>query len=223
MDIGCGFGGFMFHALEHYGACRIGLNTTPEQVTAVPDRNPQPRPGRQDAKCARPTSARWTGSTTRWCRSACSSMPDATSCAQVVKAHADFLKPGGLGMLHFIGHVGVRDTEFYIRKHVFPGGWIPSLARNHRAMEECGLEVVDIENLRRHYASDAGCLGRALRSQLGHDPGARPGAVRRAVSAGSGAPICMSCAEMFRSASGQDAPVPDRVQQGQCLARTTIR
>jgi len=35
---------------------------------------------------------------------------------------------------------------------VFPGGWIPSLAETIIAMEECGLEVVDIENLRRHYA-----------------------------------------------------------------------
>jgi cyclopropane-fatty-acyl-phospholipid synthase len=55
-------------------------------------------------------------------------------------------------MLHFIGHVGVRDTEFFIRKHVFPGGWIPSLAETIVAMEDAGLEVVDVENLRRHYA-----------------------------------------------------------------------
>jgi cyclopropane-fatty-acyl-phospholipid synthase len=54
-------------------------------------------------------------------------------------------------MLHFIGHVGVFDTEFFIRKHVFPGGWIPSLAETIAAMEDCGLEVIDIENLRRHY------------------------------------------------------------------------
>jgi cyclopropane-fatty-acyl-phospholipid synthase len=70
----------------------------------------------------------------------------------VVRAHADFLRPGGLGMLHFIGHVGRRDTEFFIRNHVFPGGWIPSLADVIVAMENHGLEVVDIENLRRHYA-----------------------------------------------------------------------
>ena len=56
-------------------------------------------------------------------------MPAATSWREVIKAHADFLKPGGLGMLHFIGHVGRRDTEFFIRKHVFPGGWIPEPGR----------------------------------------------------------------------------------------------
>ena len=55
-------------------------------------------------------------------------------------------------MLHFIGHVGRWDTEFFIRQHVFPGGWIPSLADVIVAMEASGLEVVDIENLRRHYA-----------------------------------------------------------------------
>jgi cyclopropane-fatty-acyl-phospholipid synthase len=70
----------------------------------------------------------------------------------VVRAHAEFLKPGGLGMLHFIGHVGRRDTELFIRDHVFPGGWIPSLADTIASMEKHGLEVVDVENLRRHYA-----------------------------------------------------------------------
>ena len=70
----------------------------------------------------------------------------------MIRAHADFLKPGGLGMLHFIGHIGARDTELVIRKHVFPGGWIPSLAEVIVEMERCGLEVLDVENLRRHYA-----------------------------------------------------------------------
>jgi cyclopropane-fatty-acyl-phospholipid synthase len=71
---------------------------------------------------------------------------------EVVQAHARSVKPGGLGLLHFIGHVGRYETEFYIRKHVFPGGWIPSLAETIAAMERCGLEILDVENLRPHYA-----------------------------------------------------------------------
>ena len=42
-------------------------------------------------------------------------------------------KPGGLGVIHFIGHVGTRDTELFIRKHLFPGGWIPSLSQRWTA------------------------------------------------------------------------------------------
>ena len=71
---------------------------------------------------------------------------------EVIRSHADLLKPGGLGLIHFIGHVGTTETDFFIRKYVFPGGWIPSLADTIVAMERSGLEVLDIENLRRHYA-----------------------------------------------------------------------
>ena len=37
-------------------------------------------------------------------------------------------------------------------KYVFPGGWIPSLSLAIDWMERCGLEVLDVENLRRNYA-----------------------------------------------------------------------
>ena len=47
---------------------------------------------------------------------------------------------------------GSFDTEYYIRKYIFPGGWIPSLAEAIDAMERMRLEVLDVENLRRHYA-----------------------------------------------------------------------
>lgn len=54
-------------------------------------------------------------------------------------------------MLHFIGHTGTHPTEFFIRRHVFPGGWIPALSEVLESMDRHGLQVVDIENLRRHY------------------------------------------------------------------------
>jgi len=151
VDIGCGFGGFLFHALEHYGAVPSGVNNTPEQVTAVRDEiRRRGLEGRIEVR-----EADFREVDRQYDKVVSIGVLEHAGRDQlraVVKAHADFLKPGGLGMLHFIGHVGVRDTEFYIRKHVFPGGWIPSLAETIIAMEECGLEVVDIENLRRHYA-----------------------------------------------------------------------
>ena len=70
----------------------------------------------------------------------------------LIRAHARALKPGGLGLIHFIGHVGRFETDYFIRKYIFPGGWIPSLADVIVEMENAGLEVLDIENLRRHYA-----------------------------------------------------------------------
>jgi len=151
VDIGSGFGGFMFHAQQKFGVRVTGINTTTSQVEMV--RAEIARRGlggslevidtdfrdahRQYDKVVSIGTLEHAGR---------------DSLEDVVRAHAAFLKPGGLGMLHFIGHVGHFQTEFFIRKHVFPGGWIPSLAHTVAAMERAGLEVVDIENLRRHYA-----------------------------------------------------------------------
>jgi cyclopropane-fatty-acyl-phospholipid synthase len=151
IDIGTGFGGFLFHALEHYGAIPTGINTTTEQVESLSKEIA--RRGLQDRIEVREADFREVHAQfDKVVSIGVLEHAGRDKLAEVVKAHADFLKPDGLGMLHFIGHVGVRDTEFYIRKHVFPGGWIPSLAQTIAEMERCGLEVVDIENLRRHYA-----------------------------------------------------------------------
>jgi cyclopropane-fatty-acyl-phospholipid synthase len=158
IDIGCGFGGFMFHAHERYGALATGLNTVPEQVDWVKEEiRRRGLEGRMQVRLAdfREVDRQYD----KVVSIGVLEHAGRDQLAEVVKAHADFLKPGGLGMLHFIGHVGTRDTEFFIREHVFPGGWIPGLAETIVEMERNGLEVVDIENRRRHYALtlDAWC------------------------------------------------------------------
>jgi cyclopropane-fatty-acyl-phospholipid synthase len=151
IDIGTGFGGFMFQAVERYGIHGTALNITTEQVDWLREEVAR----RNLADRIRVREADFREVDRQYDKVVSIGVLEHAGRDQVyevVKAHADFLKPGGLGMLHFIGHIGMRPTEFYIRKHVFPGGWIPSLAETITAMEACGLEVVDIENLRRHYA-----------------------------------------------------------------------
>jgi cyclopropane-fatty-acyl-phospholipid synthase len=120
---------------------------------------------------------------------------------EVVRAHAAFLKPGGLGMLHFIGHVGHFQTDLLIRRHVFPGGWIPSLAHTLAAMERAGLEVVDIENLRRHYALTLDAWGERFDRNWERiralDPKKFDERFRRVWRV-----YLYGCAEMFRSSRG---------------------
>ncbi len=151
VDIGCGFGGFMFHALEHYGAFGTGINTTTEQVDWL--RQEIARRAQADKLQVIEADFReFPGQYDKVVSIGVLEHAGRDQLLEVVRAHADALKPGGLGVLHFIGHVGVWGTEFYIRKHIFPGGWIPSLSQTLSAMEACGLEIVDVENLRRHYA-----------------------------------------------------------------------
>jgi cyclopropane-fatty-acyl-phospholipid synthase len=87
----------------------------------------------------------------------------------VIHAHCDALKPEAWASSISSGTSAVSDTEFYIRKYIFPGGWIPSLAQAIEAMEASGLEVVDVENLRRHYALTLDAWAERFETQWGRD------------------------------------------------------
>jgi cyclopropane-fatty-acyl-phospholipid synthase len=200
VDIGCGFGGFLFRACETTGAIGTGINTTTEQVqwlrAQVQQRGLSAQIAVREADF-REVDAQYD----KVASIGVLEHAGRDQLAEVVQAHADFLKPGGLGVLHFIGHVGKRETDLFIRKHVFPGGWIPGLAEVIVEMERCGLEVMDIENLRRHYALtlDVWAQRFARRWDAIHalDPQRFDERFRRVWLT-----YLLGCAEMFRSPTG---------------------
>ncbi|MGO9446029.1 MAG: class I SAM-dependent methyltransferase [Thiobacillaceae bacterium] len=200
VDIGCGFGGFLLRAAATVGALGTGVNTTTEQVEWL--RNDIQRRGLSDQIVVREADFREVDAQyDKVVSIGVLEHAGRDQLAEVVKAHADFLRPGGLGMLHFIGHVGRYDTELFIRKHVFPGGWIPSLADVIVEMERCGLEVVDVENLRRHYALTLDEWVRRFEANWGAIHALNPERFderfRRIWRS-----YLVGCAEMFRSPSG---------------------
>jgi len=66
---------------------------------------------------------------------------------------ATLLKPDGVMVLHSIGRFGPPTaTAAFIRKYIFPGGYIPALSEVFPAIEKSGLMVNDVEILRLHYA-----------------------------------------------------------------------
>jgi len=65
----------------------------------------------------------------------------------------DSLKDDGVALLHTIGRIGPPvATDPWIRKYIFPGGYIPALSEIMPAIEKTGLIVTDIEFLGLHYA-----------------------------------------------------------------------
>ena len=63
------------------------------------------------------------------------------------------LAPDGVALLHSIGRMdGPGSTHPWIRKYIFPGGYIPALSEVVPAVERSRLWVTDIEILRLHYA-----------------------------------------------------------------------
>ena len=152
VDVGSGFGGFMFHAQERYGVKVTAINTTGSQAEHARREIERRRLGNALSMQMHEDFRDAGREFDKVASIGCLEHAGRGQLGDLIRAHAGYLKKGGLGLIHFIGHVGRYDTDFFIRKHVFPGGWIPSLADVIVEMERAGLEILDIENLRRHYA-----------------------------------------------------------------------
>ncbi len=64
----------------------------------------------------------------------------------------DLLTADGFAFVHCIGRMSPPGTTGpFIRKHIFPGGYVPALSEVFAATERVGLWVADMEVLRRHY------------------------------------------------------------------------
>lgn len=62
------------------------------------------------------------------------------------------LAPGGFAMIHAIGRMAPPGTTApFIRKYIFPGGYVPALSEVFASTERSGLWVADCEVLRLHY------------------------------------------------------------------------
>ena len=62
------------------------------------------------------------------------------------------LKKGGLALLHTITHTKEGPINSWIEKHIFPGGYIPSLREVIWLLPDYDFHAIDVESLRLHYA-----------------------------------------------------------------------
>jgi cyclopropane-fatty-acyl-phospholipid synthase len=70
---------------------------------------------------------------------------------QWIASVAAALKPGGIGVISTTTLMHREYTNSVITRHIFPGGHIPSLPLMLKLMDECGLSLVEVENLWPHY------------------------------------------------------------------------
>ena len=65
----------------------------------------------------------------------------------------NLLAPDGVAVIHSIGRFdGPGDTNTWIQKYIFPGGYIPAVSEVIPSIEKAGLKITDMEILRMHYA-----------------------------------------------------------------------
>jgi cyclopropane-fatty-acyl-phospholipid synthase len=66
------------------------------------------------------------------------------------------LERDGRGLIHSIGHLRPDPLNAWIEKRIFPGAYPPSLREMLEVLEPCSFAVLDVENLRLHYALTLG-------------------------------------------------------------------
>ncbi|HET9148860.1 MAG TPA: cyclopropane-fatty-acyl-phospholipid synthase family protein [Alphaproteobacteria bacterium] len=152
LDIGCGWGGLGLHIASRAGADVTGITLSTEQAKVAAERTQ----ALGLEKRARFVLRDYRAETGRYDRIVSVGMFEHVG---VPHYRAFFhqmekcLAPDGVALLHFIGRLdGPGVTDPWIRKYIFPGGYVPALSEVLPVIERAGLIVTDIEVLRLHYA-----------------------------------------------------------------------
>ncbi|MHA7284632.1 class I SAM-dependent methyltransferase [Arthrobacter sp. TMS2-4] len=154
LDVGCGWGSLALHAAQNYGVDVVGVTLSTEQADLGRQRvGAAGLSGRIDIRV-------------QDCRDVDDGPFDAISSIGMAEhvgrdqigyyaSHLyGLLRPGGRLLNHAISwNAGEMppDPDSFIPRYVFPDGEMLSLTIMIEALESAGLEVLDVEALRRHY------------------------------------------------------------------------
>lgn len=151
IEAGCGWGALAIHMAEHYGVDVIAYNNSSEQVAFARER-----------AAAKNLNGRviFVEDDYRKVDERCDAFVSVGMLEHVGLANfrtlgaliKRCLKPEGFGLIHSIGRSFPDRTDPWIVKQIFPGGHIPSLSEMMRVFEPQKFSVLDVENLRPHYA-----------------------------------------------------------------------
>lgn len=157
LDIGCGWGALAIRAAGKFGARVVGVTLSEKQFELARERVAQA--GLQDRIDIRLQDYRdVTGEFDRITSVGMFEHVGVDNLADYFSRINKLLAPGGVVMNHGITTTDVdqRASPYgsgeFIDKYVFPHGELAHLSTVIRTMQEGGLEVRDVENLRRHYA-----------------------------------------------------------------------
>jgi len=159
LDIGAGWGGLLLWAAEHHGVRGTGITLSKNQHAHV-NRLIDER-GLSDRVQMRLLDYRDLPEDEPFDKIASVGMFEHVGRANLPRYFDKIrrlLKPGGLLLNHGITAGGTRNTQLgagigdFIERYVFPGGELLHVSHVLQVMAEMGLEGLDTENLRPHYA-----------------------------------------------------------------------
>lgn len=154
VDIGCGWGGLVRYAADRYGVAATGCTLSAQQFAYATEQAARERLNDR----VRILHADYRDLDGQYDRIASIGMYEHVGRRRLrdyFARLARLLKDDGLLLNHGIARpetVSDDDATVFLQRHVFPGGELPYYAHVVRAAESAGFEVLDVENLRPHYA-----------------------------------------------------------------------
>jgi cyclopropane-fatty-acyl-phospholipid synthase len=151
IEAGCGWGALALHMAAHYGVEVIAYNNSTEQVAYARERA---------AAMKLDDRVTFVEDDYRMIHERCDTfvsvgmlehvgLAEFRSLGALIKR---VLKPDGFGLIHTIGRSFPDISDPWITKYIFPGGHVPSLSNAMAVFEPHKFSVLDVENLRPHYA-----------------------------------------------------------------------
>ncbi len=151
VDIGCGWGGMLIHAARHCGI--VGLGVTISQPQARHANRKIEEFGLQDRiRVAFQDYRELIGTFDKLVSIGMFEHVGKKHLGTFMHRASRLLVEGGLGLLHTIGKEIESPMDAWIARYIFPGGYIPTLSEIADHMGKAGLSILDVENLRLHYA-----------------------------------------------------------------------
>ena len=174
LDVGCGWGGLLLWAAQHYGVQAVGITLSKNQFEHV--RTQIEKQGLQNQVSVQLLDYRALKPSQPFDKIASIGMFEHVGRARLAdyfQTLHGLLRPGGWVLNHGITAGGLDNHQLgagmgdFIEKYIFPGGELVPIQEVLRAVAQGGLEAVDVENLRPHYAKTLWAWSDRLEGQLG--------------------------------------------------------
>lgn len=173
LDVGAGWGGLLLWAAEHYGVEAEGITLSRNQHAYVNRLIEEKGLGSRVRMSL--LDYRKLDTSRPYDKIASVGMFEHVGRAQLSKYFvrlAQLIRPGGLVMNHGITAGGLYNAEVgggmgeFIGKYIFPGGELTHISHVIESLSAGGLEMLDTENLRPHYARTLWAWSDALEQRL---------------------------------------------------------
>ena len=153
LEAGCGWGALALHMARHYGVTVQAFNLSREQIAYA--RGRAAREGLADRVAFVEDDYRNASGDFDVFVSVGMlehvGLRQFSSMAHVIRRTVRGARRRGL--LHFIGRDVPRPLNAWVRRRIFPGAYPPTLSEvTERVLSPAGMSVLDVENLRLHYA-----------------------------------------------------------------------